>query len=87
MPLTSTTAAVPALDWRLRVTVPPAAQPGAVVRIDGRGLPRYDRHGRGDLNVRVIVDIPRQLSPQQRRLYEQLRALQQAPGQRAGPAA
>lgn len=82
-----TTAAVPAPSGRLRVTVPPATQPGAVVTIAGHGLPRYGQHGRGDLNVRVIVDIPRQLSPQQRHLYEQLRALQQAPSQRADPAA
>jgi hypothetical protein len=38
------------------------------------GSARYGRHGRGDLNVRVIVDIPQQLNPQQWRLYEQLRA-------------
>jgi DnaJ-class molecular chaperone len=82
------TAAVPAApDGRLRVTVPPVTQPGAVVRITGRGLPRHAQHGRGDLNVRVIVDIPRQLSPPEQRLYEQLRALEQAPSQRADPAA
>ena len=81
------TTAVPAPDGRLRVTVPPATQPGAIVTIAGHGLPRYGQRGRGDLNVRVIVDIPRQLSPQQRHLYEQLRALEQAPGQRADPAA
>jgi molecular chaperone DnaJ len=82
-----TTAAVPALDRRLRVTVPSATQVGTVLRITGRGLPRYGRHGRGDLNIRVIVDIPRQLSPQQRRLYEQLRTLQQTADQGGNPAA
>jgi molecular chaperone DnaJ len=83
-----TTAAVPAPDGRrLRVNVPPATQPGVVMRIAGRGLPRYGQHGRGDLNVRIIVDIPRQLSPQLRRLYEELRRLQQIPSQRADPAA
>ncbi len=44
------------------------------LRVDGRGLPRYPGHGRGSLNVTVIVDIPRQLSPWQRLLYEQLRS-------------
>jgi molecular chaperone DnaJ len=34
-----TTAAVPALDRRLQVMVPPATQPGAILRIAGRGLP------------------------------------------------
>ncbi len=77
---------MPGLDWRLRVTVPPATRP-AVLRIAGRGLPRYGHHGRGDLNVRGNVDIPRQLSPLQRRLYEQLGTPQHPPGQRGNPAA
>jgi molecular chaperone DnaJ len=68
-----TTTAVPALDGQVRVKVPPGTQPGTVLRIEGRGLPRYASHGRGSLNVRVIVDIPRQLSPRQQLLYEQLR--------------
>jgi len=69
-----TTAAIPALDGQALIRVPPGTQPGTVLRIEGRGLPRYPGHGRGSLNVTVIVDIPRQLSPWQRQLYEQLRA-------------
>jgi len=64
--------AVPALDGQVQVRVPPGTQPGTVLRVDGKGLPRYPGHGRGSLNVTVIVDIPRQLSPWQRLLYEQL---------------
>jgi hypothetical protein len=45
-----------------------------VLRVGGKGLPRYGGHGRGNLNLTVIIDIPRQLSPRQRQLYEQLRA-------------
>jgi len=45
-----------------------------VLRVAGKGLPRYGGHGRGSLNLTVIPDIPRQLSPRQRQLYEQLRA-------------
>jgi molecular chaperone DnaJ len=68
-----TTAAVPAPGGQARVPVPPGTQSGAIVRVDGKGLPRYGGHGRGTLNVTVIVDIPRQLSAQQRQLYQQLR--------------
>jgi len=63
-------AAVPALDGQVQVRVPPGTQSGTVLRVDGMGLPRYPGHGRGSLNVTVIVDIPRQLSPWQRLLYE-----------------
>ena len=54
--------------------MPPGTQPSDVLTVKGKGLPRFRGHGRGNLNVTVIVDIPRQLSPRQHRLYEQLRA-------------
>jgi len=68
------TAAVPVPGGQVRVRVPPGTQPGSVLRVAGKGLPRYGGHGRGSLNLTVILDIPRQLSPRQRQLYEQLRA-------------
>ena len=68
------TAAVPVPGGQVRVRVPPGTQPGSVLRVEGRGLPRYGGHGRGDLNLTVILDIPRRLSERQRQLYEQLRA-------------
>ena len=68
------TAAVPVPEGQARVRVPAGTQPGSVLRVEGKGLPRYGGHGRGSLNLTVILDIPRQLSARQRQLYEQLRA-------------
>jgi len=68
------TAAVPVLQGQVRVRVPPGTQPGSVLRVEGRGLPRYGGHGRGSLNLTMILDIPQRLSKRQRQLYEQLRA-------------
>jgi molecular chaperone DnaJ len=68
------TTAVATLQGQARVRVPPGTRPGSVLRIAGKGLPRYGGHGRGSLNLTVILDIPRQLSARQRQLYEQLRA-------------
>ena len=68
------TMAVPVPGGQARVRVPPGTQPGSVLRVGGMGLPRYGGHGRGSLNLTVILDIPRQLSSRQRQLYEQLRA-------------
>ena len=62
------TAAVPALDGEAHVPAPPGTQPGDVLRVKGKGLPRFCGHGRGSLNVTVIVDIRRRLSPRQRQL-------------------
>ncbi|HET9082352.1 MAG TPA: J domain-containing protein [Trebonia sp.] len=69
----------------VKVAVPGGTQPGTVLRLRGHGLPRYGARGRGDLNVRLLVDIPRRLSRQQRRLYEQLRAADAARRDGAGP--
>ncbi len=68
------TAAVPLPGGKARVRVPPGTQPGTVLRVAGKGLPRYDEDGRGNLQLKVVVDIPRRLEPPQRRLYEQLQA-------------
>ena len=68
------TMAVPTLQGQARVRVPPGTQPGSVLHVAGKGLPRYGGHGRGSLNLTVIPDIPRQLSARQRQLYQQLRA-------------
>jgi len=65
---------VPGEQAPVRIRVPPGTQPGSVLRVAGKGLPRYGGHGRGSLNLTVIPDIPRQLSRRQRQLYEQLRA-------------
>lgn len=67
-----TTRIVPALDGDVPVRIPPGTQPGTVLRVAGRGLPRPGGTGRGDLHVSVAVRIPDQLDDHERRLYEEL---------------
>ena len=64
---------VPTLDGEVEVTIPPGTQPDEVLRLEGKGLPRFQSASRGDLNLRIQVEIPRHLSAKQRKLYEQLR--------------
>jgi DnaJ-class molecular chaperone len=52
---------------------PPGTQPGAVLRVGGKGLPRVKGKGRGDLYMSIAVRIPEHVNEQERRLYEQLR--------------
>lgn len=68
-----TTVHVPTLDGEAEVTIPPGTQPDEVLRLAGKGLPRFQRSEHGDLNLRIQVEIPRDLSAEQRKLYEQLR--------------
>jgi molecular chaperone DnaJ len=57
---------VPTLDGTERVTVPQGTQPGEATALRGKGMP--DLQGRrGDLHIRWKVEIPRQLSREERR--------------------
>ena len=59
------------------LTVPSGTQPGAVLRIGGKGASRLGRRGRGDLIVRVDVAVPTDLSEEEE---EALRAYAAARG-------
>ncbi|MDH3687929.1 MAG: DnaJ domain-containing protein [Gammaproteobacteria bacterium] len=64
---------VPTLEGRTTVRVPPGTQPDDILRLRGKGLPRYASKKRGDLNIHIRVHIPERLSRDERRLFEQLR--------------
>jgi molecular chaperone DnaJ len=67
------TLTAPSLDGDVDVEVEPGTQPGAVLTVGGKGMPRLRRPGRrGDLRVVVNVVIPRKLSKEQRRLAQDL---------------
>jgi molecular chaperone DnaJ len=71
-----TTLAVPTLEKPAKVTVPPGTQPNAVLRLRGKGLPEFGGARRGDLYLRLVVEVPQQLGAEERGLYERLRTLQ-----------
>src|SRR3989442_5725624 len=61
--------------------VPPGAQHGQMVRARGKGVPHLGSSGRGDQLVYLDVVVPRSLSKEQRRLYTQLRDIEDATSQ------
>lgn len=63
---------VPTLDGKAKLRIPPATQPGSVLRIKGKGIPHRIRGGRGDQLVEVSVEVPTELSARARELLEQL---------------
>jgi len=44
-----------------------------LVRLRGEGVQHLRRRGRGDMYVRLIVDIPAKLSREQKKLLERLK--------------
>lgn len=63
---------VPTLDGKGKLKVPAGTQPGAVLRIKGKGMPRRAGIGRGDQRVEVALEVPTNLTPRQRELIEEL---------------
>ena len=68
---------VPALGGRtLRLKVPPTTQNGQVFRLKGQGMALSGKSGqRGDLYATLEVQLPRDLTPEERSHYEALARL------------
>src|SRR5438477_9669090 len=76
---------VPTLGGKsLRLKIPPTTQNGQVFRLKGHGMPavgKPDDHG--DLFATVDVQLPRTLSPEERKHFEALKNLEKATKQTA----
>jgi curved DNA-binding protein len=67
---------VPTLDGDVRLKIPVGSQNGQKIRLSGRGMPNLkssDLHG--NLYAVLSVRLPKTLSPEERRLFTQLRDL------------
>ena len=62
---------VPTLDGPQELEVPPGAQPGDTLRLRGKGMPRLQARGEGDLLVTLDVIVPKKLSKRARELLEE----------------
>ena len=61
----------------LRLKIPPTTQNAQVFRLKGHGMPVTGKSGEhGDLYATVDVQMPRELTPEQRIHYEALQKLQ-----------
>ena len=69
----------PGVTGPLTLRIPPGTQSGQVFTLRGRGLPRVNASGVGDLHVRVQVWTPQELDPAEERLIEQLHEVQKKP--------
>jgi molecular chaperone DnaJ len=49
---------VPSLDGPITVNIPPGTQPDSQLRLRGKGLPAFGAHDRGDLYLRIDVEVP-----------------------------
>ncbi len=58
---------------KVKLKIKPGTQPGSKAKLKGKGFPVYKKNGLyGDLYITFKVKVPTQLTPEQRRLFEEL---------------
>jgi molecular chaperone DnaJ len=72
----------PAVQGAVTLRIPPGTQSGQVFHLRGRGLPRVNAAGVGDLHVRVQLWTPETLTGEEERLVRSLAELQTVPTER-----
>jgi molecular chaperone DnaJ len=72
------TVEVPTVTSTVALSVPQGTQSGQVFHLRGRGLPRVNSNGTGDLHVRVQLWTPEHLGPEEEELIHKLHAVQRS---------
>lgn len=64
---------VPTLDGQVVLKIPAGTQPGQSIRLKGRGMPQLKNSKvRGNLFAKIKVRLPKNITSEQRRLFEEL---------------
>jgi len=66
---------VPTLKGKLALKIPPETQNGRSFRLAAQGMPHLGSSARGDLLARVNIVLPTKLSPDEKKLFQQLNEL------------
>ncbi len=65
---------VPTIDGaEATMTIPPGTQGGQTFRLKGKGMPKVKGGGRGDLLVKVQIEVPKQLDEESKELLKQIK--------------
>ena len=65
---------VPTISGRTKIRVPAGTQSDTILRLKGKGAPSLRGGGRGDLHIRILVEMPSGLSAEQQELLKKFDA-------------
>jgi molecular chaperone DnaJ len=63
---------VETIDEVVKMKIPAGTQSGEIFRIKSKGVPSLGRSNRGDHLVKIVVDVPKNTSRDQKKIIEQL---------------
>ncbi len=66
---------VPTIDGRVSYVIHEGTQPGDVFKLKNKGIQRLNSRGRGDQFVKVIIEVPKNLSNKQKDLLREFETL------------
>ncbi len=61
---------IPTLDGRMKFEIKDGTQPGDVLRVRGKGIPYLNGRGTGDMLLKIVVEVPKNLSKEQKKLLK-----------------
>ena len=72
---------VPTLEGKIMMKIPAGTQSGRTLRLRGKGIAHLHDYGRGDQLVKVQIDVPNELSSEQKRILKDFaKASERNPG-------
>ncbi|MCD6279817.1 molecular chaperone DnaJ [Candidatus Micrarchaeota archaeon] len=70
---------VPVLFGSVKMKIPPGTQPNTLFKLKGQGMPNLYGNGKGDEYVRVMVDVPKNITRKQKELIKEFDRLSNHP--------
>ncbi len=69
---------VQTMNGTVKMTIPKGSESGKTFRLKGKGMPKYNKEGQfGDLLVRLTVQLPKELSEEEEKLFKKLQLLRE----------
>jgi molecular chaperone DnaJ len=71
---------VPVIEGSVKLKIPAGTQTGTTMRIREQGFPMLGRKGRGNLHVKININVPKSMNEEQKRaLFEYAKSMGEVP--------